>query len=296
MAEGIMTVGNVRIAGLTDAEVDSPAPLDRLFPGVPLDAWAPYRERYPEAFGSPTTWHNHFGCYLIRSQGRTILVDAGIGPADAPLARFLNRAGRLLEELRAEGVGPDDIDTVVLTHLHADHVGWNVRESEGTYRLTFPHARYIIHETDWKGFHQPNLEGYHERGPGYPTRETFIARCVTPIEALGALQLIDGEYALTSEITIIPTPGHTPGHVSLFVASGGERAVILGDILLHPAQVSEPDWTAMYDMDGEKARATRRRLLDRIEAEGLKVAVCHFPGPGFGQVVRLEGRRYWQAL
>jgi glyoxylase-like metal-dependent hydrolase (beta-lactamase superfamily II) len=296
MAEGSITVGNVRITGLTDAEVDSPAPLDRLYPDVPIDAWAPFHERYPGAFSSPTTWHNHFGSYLLRSAGRNIIVDTGVGPADAPLAKFLGKPGRLITELAAEGLGPEEIDTVVLTHLHADHVGWNVVHDEDGPRLTFPRARYVVHRIDWEAFHRAELPEYASRGPGYPSRETYVAACITPLETLGALDLTGGDTALTDELTLLHTPGHSPGHMSVLVASGNERAIIVGDALLHPAQVTEPDWTPLYDMNGETARATRRRILDRIESEGMIAAACHFPEPGFGRVIRLEGRRYWQAV
>lgn len=205
-------------------------------------------------------------------------------------------AGRLFQQLQSQGVAPEEIDTVVLTHLHADHVGWNIQEENGRRRLTFPRARYIVHQADWDAFHQEHLEGYHDRGPGYPARQVYVEKLITPLQTLGALDLTAGDCPLTDDLTLLHTPGHSPGPMSILISSGGERAIILGDVLLHPAQVTEPDWTPIYDMDGKMARWTRKQLLDRIEAEGMTVAACHFPGPGFGRVVRLEGRRYWQAL
>jgi glyoxylase-like metal-dependent hydrolase (beta-lactamase superfamily II) len=124
----------------------------------------------------------------------------------------------------------------------------------------------------------------------------FVQETLTPLEALGVLDLADGERSLTEEITTLHTPGHTPGSMSLLIASGGERAIIVGDAIAHPAQVEHPDWGFSFDFDGETALRTRNQLLDRIEAEGLTMTSCHFPEPGFGRVVRLEGRRYWQAL
>jgi glyoxylase-like metal-dependent hydrolase (beta-lactamase superfamily II) len=123
-----------------------------------------------------------------------------------------------------------------------------------------------------------------------------IARSLTPLEKLGRLDLLAGEARLTDEITAIHTPGHTPGHMSIVIASAGEKALITGDVLSNPAQVSEPDWVPIFDADGAEAAATRRALLDRIEAEGMTVAAGHFPHPSFGSVVRIEGRRYWRAL
>lgn len=285
--DGQITIGSVQITGITDAEVDFPVALDQLWPALPAEAWEPYRQRYPQVFGGPNVWHNHFGCYLLRSQGRTILVDTGIGPADGPLATmFLKTPGHLLEKLQAQGVRSEDVETVVITHLHPDHVGWNLRKEGGQHRLTFPRARYLIHQADWQAL--PQLESTGPPG--------WVEENLRPLESLGALELLSGERTLTDELTIIHTPGHTPGSLSILVVSSGERALIWADAFLHPAQVTEPDWAPVYDSDGALASQTRHRLLERIEAEGMTVAACHFPGPGFGQIVRLEGRRYWQAL
>lgn len=288
MGDGKVTIGNVQIMGLSDAVVDFPMTLDQLFPTVSAEAWEPYRRRYPGVFGGPNVWHVDFGCYLLRSQGRTILVDTGIGPASAPIAAFLQTGGRLLEKLRAEGVSPHDVDTVVITHLHPDHAGWNVQEENGQRRLTFPRARYIVHQADWEAFKRPEVQ------QAFPF--SFVDQIITPLESLGALELTTGERAITKELTVIHTPGHTPGHQSLLIVSGGERAILWGDAIVHPAQVTEPDWGFAFDMDGTRASRTRRQLLERVEAEGMTVAACHFPTPGFGRLVRLEGRRYWQGL
>jgi glyoxylase-like metal-dependent hydrolase (beta-lactamase superfamily II) len=123
-----------------------------------------------------------------------------------------------------------------------------------------------------------------------------VEETITPLQELGALELIEGDRDLTPQIRLLHTPGHTPGHLSTLITSGGERALIWGDVAIHPAQVSQPEWNAMFDMDGETARATRAAILDRVEAEGMTVAARHFPEPGFGHVVRLEGRRYWKPL
>ena len=117
-----------------------------------------------------------------------------------------------------------------------------------------------------------------------------------PLENLGVLDLLAGEQALTSEITAVPTPGHTPGHMSLRISSGGQQAVILGDVAIHPAQVTEHDWHFAFELDQPLANQTRREFFDRLAMEGTTVAACHFPGTGFGKIVRVEGRRYWQGF
>jgi glyoxylase-like metal-dependent hydrolase (beta-lactamase superfamily II) len=291
MGDGRITVGDVEVSHLYDLVADFPMTLDQLFPTVPAAAWEPYRREYPSLFGPGNTWGYHVGCYVIRAGGRTLLVDTGVGPSGLAMATWLGTAGQLPERLRSAGVSPEDVETVVFTHLHPDHVGWNLLEDGGRYRPTFPRARYVAHRADWDAFHRPEVQQALAGVAG-----AYVEQALTPLESLGALDLADGERSLTEEVTALHTPGHTPGSMSLLIASGGERAIIVGDAICHPAQVEHPDWGFAFDFDGETALRTRNRLLDRIEAEGLTMTACHFPEPGFGRVARLEGRRYWQAL
>jgi glyoxylase-like metal-dependent hydrolase (beta-lactamase superfamily II) len=159
-------------------------------------------------------------------------------------------------------VQPEDVDMVVLTHLHRDHVGWNLLPQDGKYVPTFPNA---------------------------PT-------CVWPLAELGLIEFMQGEHTLTRDLTAIPTPGHTPGHMSILITSQGERALILGDAAHNPAQVHETDWVSRADMDPEITRSTRRALMERVERVGMVVAAGHFPAPGFGKVIQLGGRHYWQVF
>jgi glyoxylase-like metal-dependent hydrolase (beta-lactamase superfamily II) len=292
MAENKLFVGNVEVLALTDHAGDFPMPLSQLFPTVPADAWEPFRQRYPELFSGPDTWHNHYGCYLLRSQGRTILVDTGLGSnATSPGAvqKFGGGVdGRLMAELHDAGVRPEEVDTVFFTHLHPDHVGWNLSQGGNNPRPTFSRARYVVHQTDWATFKQPKVQA--------KTSFHFWDETLGPLETLGVLDLLSGERALTSEITAIPSPGHTPGHMSLAIVSGGQRALILGDVACHPAQITETDWSMALDMDQEVAAQVRKQVLDRVEAEHSTLVACHFPEPGFGHLVRVEGRRYWQGL
>ena len=153
MAPEKLQVGNVEILDLTDAAAPFFRPLTEVFPGVTAEQWAPYRERYPSAFAADGSWHAHFGSFLVRSQGRTLLIDTGIGPMLAP--RFGGKA-HLLEELSASGVATEDIDTVFITHAHPDHVGWNMT-AEG--KPTFPRAHYMLHQADWDALPQLLAEG-----------------------------------------------------------------------------------------------------------------------------------------
>lgn len=288
MSAGRLTVGEVEVLALSDATVNYPWTLDELFPNVPATAWQPYRDRYPAAFGNHRSYRSNYGCYLLRSPERTILVEAGMGPAGTPLANASQTGGQLLEQLASERIEVGQVELVLLSHLHPDHVGWNLQQENGGYRPTFPRARYLIHRADWAAFQRPEVQA------AFPFR--YIEQTVTPLQTLGVLELVNGGEQLTDAVSLLHTPGHTPGHLSVQIASGGQRAILLGDVVLHPAQVTEPGWNSMFEMDPEVARRTREQLLEQVDREAMIMAARHFPDPGFGRIVRLEGRRCWQAL
>jgi len=250
------------------------------FPTIPEDNWKGYESHL----------HDHkvrfnLGSYLIRAGGRTVLIDTGLGPkpADVPDAQW----GLLMNDFKDKGVRPEEIDMVVMTHLHRDHVGWNLKSEGGKYAPTFPRARYWMPKKDWDSTHDPALQ---------PTRWVNAPQCVWPLGDLNLVEFMQGEQSLTRELTAVPTPGHTPGHMSILVTSKGERALVLGDAAHSPVQVLEPDWVSRADMDPDLTRQTRKALLERLEREQILVAAGHFEAPGYGRIVRLEGRRYWKGL
>jgi glyoxylase-like metal-dependent hydrolase (beta-lactamase superfamily II) len=204
-------VGDVEISHLYDLVADFPMTLDKAFPTVPAEAWEPYRREYPSLFGPGNVPHFHVGCYLIRSRGRTILVDTGVGPSSRGMAIWLGTGGHLPDQLRSAGVSPEDIDTVVFTHLHPDHVGWNLQEEGGQYRPTFPRARYVAHRADWDTVRRVEVrQALADIAPAY------VEQALMPLESLGVLELAEGDCIIISkEVTALHTPGHTPGSVSL---------------------------------------------------------------------------------
>ena len=279
MADNQITVGNVEITSLSDGRLEFD--LCNFFPAIPEENWQPYESHLT----AERKVSFNLAAFLIRSDGHNILVDTGLGPkpADAPETPW----GELMNDFQAHGIKPEDIDMVVMTHLHRDHVGWNLRSENGKYEPTFPNARYWMSRTDWDACH--NREILEARFPNSP-------ECVWPLEELGIMELMDGEYSLTSELTTLPTPGHTPGHMSIIISSQGESAVVLGDVLHNSVQAHETDWVSRADMDPEQTRITRRNMMDRLEQSGDLVAAVHMAAPGFGRIVRTQGRRYWQPL
>ncbi len=277
MAKNVMSIGNVEITSLSDGILEFD--LCNFFPAIPEKDWGPYKNHL-------TPEHKvsfNLACFLVRSDGRTIVVDTGLGPKPTPETPW----GELLNDFRAKGIRPEDVDMVVMTHLHRDHVGWNLRSEGGKFRPTFPNARYWISAKDWEACHNPELQ---------PSRFPNAPECVWPLEELGLIEFYDGEQAITSELTALPTPGHTPGHMSILISSQGQRGLILGDIAHNTAQFHETGWASRADIDPEQARITRLSVLDRLEREGIPVAAVHLPAPGFRKIVRVEGRRVWQRL
>ena len=278
MADRI-TVGNAEIVFALDM-VPPSLPPDVFFEGVGVKEWEPYQDILED--GRIQLYYGHF---FVRSCGKTILVDTGMGPGPHPTRG--NRTGDLLNQLKGLGVNPEDVDIVLHSHLHHDHVGWNLDLTGDTPKPYFPNARYLVPRLDWEYFIQPDVL---ETAP--QVRENVL-----PLEKLGIMDLIDEGHNVTDEITTLDTPGHTPGHQVALISSQGEKAMIVGDALHTKAQIMEPDWSAIVDTDKDESRRTRHALLDRAEKEDYVIAAGHFhPRDHVGKVIRSEGRRYWQVI
>lgn len=276
-------VGELELIGASDAS--RPTPLTRMFPEVPAEAWSPWAAGYPAAHpggtDDPAAWTNNFGLFIVRTGGRTTLVDLGAGPG--PVERLGGVTGRLDAVLADLDVAAADVDTVVITHLHVDHVGWALEN--GAPR--FPNARHVLHQADWDWFCVPASEGYAED----------MRATIEPLRDANVLTMIDAStHVLDDGLALELTPGHTPGHLSLVLESAGELALLGGDLTHHPAQVTHPDWCARIDVDKPTAQAHRERLLDRVERAGGLWACGHLPPPSIGFVRRFDGERRWMPV
>ena len=271
MSENKISIGDVVVTSVTDGIEEVPA--STVFPKVPIASWS----EYPGMLSPEGKLKTNFGSFVIRSQNQTILVDTGWGP---------EYPGSLLDELKDRGVSLEEITQVAITHLHIDHVGWNISRDNDQRHLTFPNARYWIPKDDLDYYQQPDRLRV---SPHIPDQ-------VLLLEQFDALELVEGETSLTSEVTMVPTPGHTPGHMSIAISSQGQRGFILGDVINYPVQAEETTWELIYDEDHERARQTREIVLERLEVDGALVGMGHYPLPSFGRFVRREGRRYWQVL
>ena len=228
-------------------------------------------------------------CLLLRSQDKVILIETGVGDKDGGRRQASPaEEGTLLSALAALGVQPDEVDIVINTHLHADHCGWNTRQLEdGRLAPTFPRARYLIERGEWEAATHPN-----ER-----TRATYLAENLLPLEEAGVLELIEGELAVTPEVTIVPTPGHTEDHASVVIASGGETAIYIGDMVQHEVQLERTAWVSAFDLLPLVSMETKKHIVEQAIRERALIVSVHSPYPGLGRLTRSEdGRRHWEAV
>jgi glyoxylase-like metal-dependent hydrolase (beta-lactamase superfamily II) len=222
--------------------------------------------------------------FVVESQGRCIVVDTCIGNDKKRAFGGWNQLhGPFLRDLTAAGFAPDTIDTVLCTHLHVDHVGWNTRLEGGRWVPTFPRARYLFARKEWEhwsgGAQMPALYG----ADAEPDDE--LGDSVRPIIDAGLADLVETDHRITSEVRLQPTPGHTPGHVSVRIESEGQLALISGDVMHHPIQCAEPDREVNSDSDAELARATRKHFLACCARDRALVLGTHFAPPTAGHVL-----------
>ncbi len=274
-----VTVGNVEITPLQDA-------VFMLSPGFFLPEHADeMRAEYVDKLDERGLIKNSITCYLLRSDGKTILIDSGAGMR----RRQGIPRGNLDLRLREHGLTPADIDVVVHTHLHVDHVGWNtVDDDAGNSRVYFENARFVIYRPEWDFWMQPDVL----EQPG----SAHLRECVQPLEGMGRLDLLDGEKAIDTNLTFVPSPGHTPGHCAIGIYSAGERAIIAGDASHHAFQLNHPDWSSHLDTDGVEAGRSREKLFAEAEADGRLWMAGHWEYPGMGHIVRVDSKRIFRAL
>ncbi|MGW6396010.1 MBL fold metallo-hydrolase [Streptomyces sp. NPDC055103] len=266
-------------------------PARGLLPGVGAEVW-----KDNEEWLAPDHWAPDgdsavmaLQSWVLRSGGRTVLVDTGVGDGrERPQSpHFHRRQGDFLGRLERAGIRPEDVDVVVNTHVHADHVGWNTRDVQGEWVPTFPNAEYLVPAAD--DFHYGPENGY---GNGLQEEDRLVYEdSVAPVHRAGQVRLWDGVHRVDENLTLESAPGHTPGSAVLRLASGGDRAVFVGDLLHSPVQLLEPSCASCFCLDPDGAAASRRRILERAADERELVVPAHFGGAGAAEV-RREGKGF----
>jgi glyoxylase-like metal-dependent hydrolase (beta-lactamase superfamily II) len=206
---------------------------------------------------------------VIETPSRRIVVDTGLGndKEGRRVPTWNNRQEPFLETMTAAGFAPDSIDTVLCTHLHVDHVGWNTKLVGGKWLPAFPNARYVFGKTEYEHWRDHSIE---------PDKAAVFSDSVKPVVDAGRADLVASDAQVCDEITLISTPGHSPGHMSLHIQSGGEQGLLSGDVAHHPCQMAHLDWSSTADSEPMQSAVTRRELFARFADTPTLVIGGHF--------------------
>ena len=213
--------------------------------------------------------------FVVRTPERVVLIDTCVGndKTREEVPAWHRRQGTWLDDLAAAGVTREQVDVVICTHLHVDHVGWNTRLVNGRWTPTFPNATYLFAGEEWEFWR-------HER-------DDCIADSVLPVVEAGRARLVAADHVIDRWLRLEPTPGHTPGHVCVRLTTSAGEAIFSGDLMHRVVQVAEPQWSSRFCHDGRRAAETRRAFIERHADTGVLILASHFPRPG--TIVRADG-------
>ena len=282
MAEAALTwrIGDIQVSRVPEFELPMMEPFF-IYPGLTQAMLARHRPwlepvHLDQASGRLVLSVHSF---VVRTRRRTILVDAcGGNDKERPSRPFFNRKSwPWLERLKTAGFVPEDIDFVLCTHLHADHVGWNTRLLDGRWVPTFPRARYLFTRTEWDHWRDEERRNRYLADP-------FYQDSILPVIESGQAEFVAMDYAFDDEAWLEPTPGHTPGHVALRLKSGGAEAVMSGDLMHTALQVAEPQLSSCFCVDPALSATTRQAFVERYADRPVLVMPAHFPAPSAGRI------------
>jgi glyoxylase-like metal-dependent hydrolase (beta-lactamase superfamily II) len=259
-----------------------------ILPDTPAGFWRTHEEQMAPHYWNPATdgFLANVQTWVLRHRGRTVVIDTGIGnDRDRPQIPVFAQLGTDFLDRLATVVRPEEVDLVVNTHVHYDHVGWNTTLVAGEWRPTFPNARYLVPRADYEYFRPENAD--RMRAPETEDEKRrfegirlVFADSIAPVEAAGQLTLFDGEHPIDDALTLLPAAGHTPGSSVLRLTTEGVRALFVGDLVHSPAQVIRPEWRSSFDLDAAAARDSRRAVVAEAARTGAILFPAHFPGPG----------------
>lgn len=281
-------IGDMEITRITE-QVISTLTTDRLFPDSDAESFARHKDWMVPELLSEDGRHALLSIHswLIRTPHHLMLVDTATGNGkERPFSALFHQLNTpWYERFLATGVTPEDIDYVLLTHLHADHVGWNTVLDDGRWKPTFPNARYVF----------AKREGDFYTTPASESRRMVFADSVKPVLDAGLADLIEdegGEYL--PGIHFLPTPGHSVGHMAIALESKGETALFIGDVMHHPVQVYHPEWNSVFCGNSSQSRQSRQWLLNYAVNREATLFPAHFAGRSAGKVVAEQEQYLWQ--
>ena len=274
-------VGNVFIKRVVELDITLD-PAQPMVPDATPSELSNYPWLYPDFVTAEGAMRFSVHALLVEAPGLRLIVDTCVGE-DKPRHLLGGKTldSPFLARFAEAGWSRETVDVVLCTHLHADHVGWNTFLENGRWVPTFPNARYLFGKDEFT----------HWLKSGDEEQVETMADSVQPIVEAGLVEFVDTDQTISREIRLIPTPGHTPGHVSVIIESEGQTAVITGDMTHHPCQFARPDWSPLFDFDRDVSAATRTRLFREWADQPILVIGTHFPAPTAGHLVH-DGRGY----
>ena len=276
----VWQIGKVKVTRVVEMEVTGGTRF--ILPDATREAVRGYRWLYPHFMDDVGNLVMSIHALVVDTGERRIVVDTCVGnDKQRTIPNWSNLQTSFLADLETAGYPPATIDTVLCTHLHVDHVGWNTRLVDGEWVPTFPEARYLVAETEWRYWRDAE------------SNQDVLADSVRPVIDAGLVDFVAESHCLCDEVWLEPTPGHTPGHVSVHIASEGADALITGDCIHHPCQMTRTDWCSSADYDQVEGRRTRESLLHRYADADVLVIGTHFATPTAGHVRRREYGGYW---
>lgn len=281
-------IGTVKVHRIEEWQGTFSPPAD-LFAGFTSDGWEPHAEEFAPEYYDPASGKlfAFLQSWVLDTGWQRILFDTGAGnDKDRPnLPIFGNLQTDFLGNLAAAGFQPEDIDVVVCSHIHVDHVGWNTRLIEGRWEPTFRNARYVLPLAD-RAYWDPHDEAAGPAGIGAAVNAGMFDDSVRPIIEAGRAEWAEDGFEVDDGLILRSCPGHTPGSMMLEVASGGETAMFVGDVVHHPAQIYRPEWNSVFCEEPEQARETRRKVLDLAASREALLIPAHFGGSHMARVLR----------
>jgi len=282
-------IGDVTITQIVELTFEG---LGAFLPNATPEAVLPIEWLKPDFITPEGVLRFSIHALVVDTPTKRIIVDTCVGN-DKPREVFPNwhmLQTSFMQDLKAAGFAPESFDAVLCTHLHLDHVGWNTMLVDGHWVPTFPNARYLIERTEFDYVHD-EAEGEDVEQWLKDSNRDIIADSIGPVLKAGLVDLVDNRHRICDEVSLIPTPGHTIGHVSVSIESKGERALITGDFVHHPCQLVHPDWSVTTDYDQAQSVITRERVFADLADMPRLVIGTHWPTPTAGHVVR-EGDHY----
>jgi len=276
-------IGNVRITRIVEMEVAGGSRF--ILPDATREACLPLDWMQPHFMDAEGNLIMSIHALVVDTGERRIVVDTCIGnDKQRSVPNWTNLQTSFLADLEAAGYPRESIDTVLCTHLHVDHVGWNTMLVDGQWVPTFPNARYLLAKPEFE---------YWDAAEADALNDGVMADSVRPVVEAGLVDLIDWEHQVCDEVSLMPTPGHTPGHVSIAIRSEGAEALITGDCFHHPCQMTRVDWCSSADFDQAEGQRTREKFLDRFAESDVLIIGTHFATPSAGYVKPREEGGYW---